>query len=168
MLPSPAGDVIALVAENGAVHLISAASKQLISTLQPAGSGRFTTQCVRFSSDGAFLHIAGEASAVRVWDVRRRCCVHTWHDRGGLRTTSLATSADGELIAAGADSGAVNVYRTAEMLSSARPRPLKEFLNLTSAVTTLEFNPTSEALLFGSQYMKRAMRVAHVSAQQVF
>ena len=25
----------------------------------------------------------------------RRCCVHSWHDRGGLRTTALAASPDG-------------------------------------------------------------------------
>ena len=37
----------------------------------------------------------------------------------------------------GADSGAVNVYRSAEVLSSARPPPLKEFLSLTAAVTLM-------------------------------
>ena len=35
-------------------------------------------------------------------------------------------------------------------------------------MTTLEFNPTSEALCFASKYMKSAMRVAHVSSRQVF
>lgn len=123
---------------------------------------------VRFSPDGRFLHTASEASAVKVWDVRRRCCVHTWHDRGGLRTTSIATSPDGELIAAGSDSGAVNVYSVAEALTSTRPPPTKEYMNLTSAVTTLEFNPTSECLVFASKYMKRALRVAHVAQKAVF
>ena len=60
------------------------------------------------------------------------------------------------------------MYRAAEVLSSARPPPLKEFLNLTAAVTTLEFNPSSEALVFGSRYVKRSMRVAHVSSRKVF
>ena len=123
---------------------------------------------MRFSPDGSFLLTASEGAAVRVWDVRRRCCVHTWQDRGGLRVTSLAASSDGELIAAGSDSGAVNVYRTAEVLSSVRPPPVKEFLNLTSAVTTVEFSPTSEALCFASKYLKGSMRVAHVSSRTVF
>lgn len=167
--PSPAADVIAMVAESGAVHLLSAASKQLISTLQPGGGGgKFATQCMRFSPDGSFLLTASEGATVRVWDVRRRCCVHTWQDRGGLRTTALAMSSDGELIAAGSDSGAVNLYRTAEALSSARPPPVKEFLNLTAAVTSVEFSPTSEALAFASKYVKGAMRVAHVSSRAVF
>ena len=51
---------------------------------------------------------------------------------------------------------------------SARPPPIKEFLNLTAAVTTVEFNPTAEALVFASKYMKRAMRVAHVATRSVF
>lgn len=169
ILPSPAADVIAMVAESGAVHLVSAASKQLVSTLQPGGAGsKFGTQCLQFSPDGKFLYTASEGSTVRVWDVRRRCCVHAWQDRGGLRTTALAASADGELIAAGSDSGAVNIYKAAEVLSSSRPPPLKELLNLTSAVTTLAFNPTSECLTFASCYGKRAMRVAHVSSRSAF
>lgn len=167
--PSPAGDVIAMIGESGAVHLVSAASKQLVATLQAGqGDARFATQAARFTPDGAFLHVAGEGASVRVWDVRRRCCVHTWHDRGGLRVTSLATSPDGELVAAGSDSGAVNLYRTAEALTAARPPPTKEFLNLTAAVTTLEFNPTSECLCFASKYVRRALRVAHVAQGSVF
>ena len=170
---SPAADVICLVGESGAIHLVSATSKQLITTLQPGssnGAARFATQAVRFSPDGRFLHtVSGhEGSAVRVWDVRRRCCVHTWNDRGGLRTTSLATSPDGELIAAGSDSGAVNLYKTDEALVSTRPEPLKEFMNLTAAVTTLEFNPTSECLVLASKYMKRSLRVAHLGQRTVF
>ena len=172
ILPSPSADVLAMVSSDGAVHLVSAKSKQLVQTLQTSGTdhtGRFAkTQDAKFSPDGNFLHIASEGTGVRVWDVRRRCCVHTWNDRGGLRTTSLATSPDGELIAAGADSGAVNLYRTTEVLSSARPQPVKEFLNLTAAVTTLSFNPTSECLLFASKYMKRALRVAHVPQRSIF
>lgn len=167
--PSPAADVIAVVAESGAVHLLSASSKQLITTLQTgSGGSRFGTQCMRFSQDGSFLLTASEGASVRVWDVRNRRCVHTWQDRGGLRTTSLAVSPDGELIATGSDSGAVNMYKTAEVFSSARPPAVKEFLNLTSAVTTLEFSPTSEALCFASKYLKGSMRCAHVASRQVF
>ena len=51
----------------------------------------------------------------------RRCCVHVWHDSGGLRTTALAASANGELVAAGSDSGAVSLYGSRSVLSSATP-----------------------------------------------
>ena len=94
--------------------------------------------------------------------------MHTWSDRGGLRVTSLAASPDGAQLAAGSDSGAVNVYRTADAQLQPKPRSLKEYLNLTSAVTTLAYHPSSELLGFASKYTRRAMRVAHVAAGQVF
>ena len=169
VLPSPAGGVVAMIAESGAVLLLSSTSKQLISTLQPAtGGGRFATQSAAFSADGSYLYTSCEGAAVRVWDVHRRCCVHTWSDRGGLRCTALATSTSGEWIAAGSDAGAVNIYRTTDVLASTRPPPVREFLNLTSAVTTLEFNPTSELLAIASKYQKRAMRIVHVAGRHVF
>ena len=169
VLACPAGGTLAMLAESGAVLLVSAASKQLIATLQPAGGGsKFATQCGCFSADGEYLYTSGEGSTVRVWDLRRRCCVHTWSDRGGLRVTSLAASPDGAQLAAGSDSGAVNVYRTADAQLQPKPRSLKEYLNLTSAVTTLAYHPSSELLGFASKYTRRAMRVAHVAAGQVF
>lgn len=64
--------------------------------------------------------------------------------------------------------GAVNVYRTEDVLRSSRPSAVKEYLHLTSAVTTVNFHPECEMLTFASKYVKRAMRVAHVSARQVF
>ena len=169
VLPCPAGGCVAMLSEGGALLLVSSASKQLLATLQPSGGHtKFATQCAAFSADGAFLYSSGEGSAVRVWDVKRRCCVHTWNDRGGLRVTALAASADGQHIAVGSDSGAVNLYLAADTLTSAKPHSQKEFLNLTSAITTVGFNPTSELLAFASKYTRRAMRVAHVAAGHVF
>ena len=60
-----------------------------------------------------------------------------------MRVTSIDASLDGKLIACGSDSGAVNLYRIADVLGSERPAPQKEFLNLTSAITHVRFNPTS-------------------------
>ena len=64
-----------------------------------------------------------------MWDVARRCCVHVWHDSGGLRTTALAASANGELVAAGSDSGAVSLYGSRSILSSATPEATHEMLH---------------------------------------
>ena len=88
---------------------------------------------------------------MQVWDVARRCCVHVWHDRGGLRTTALAASADGATVAAGSDSGAVCLYGSRSILSSATPEPLHELLNIRHPISTLAFNPQSELLLCASK-----------------
>ena len=76
--------------------LLDAKTKQLVATLQggtsahgggggggAAGGARFATQAACYGSSGDALLTSGEGSTVRVWDVRRRCCVHTWSDRGG-------------------------------------------------------------------------------------
>ena len=88
--------------------------------------------------------------------------MHVWHDSGGLRTTALAASADGELVAAGSDSGAVSLYGSRSVLSSATPEATHEVLNLRHPISTLAFNPQSELLTFASKYDKAALRVMHV------
>ena len=125
-------------------------------------------RCACFSPGGELLYAAGQGSQVQVWDVRRRCCVHTWHEQGGLRTTSLAASADGATLAAGSDSGAINLYGVRSVLESAQPAPLHELLNLQHPVSTLTFNHNAELLCFGSKYAKSALRVLHVGAKRVF
>ena len=54
------------------------------------------------------------------------------------------------------------------MLSGPRPTPSREYLNLVSAATSVEFSPTSELLAVASKYTKRAMRLIHVSGRHVF
>ena len=41
-------------------------------------------------------------------------------------------------------------------------------LNLTTAITEVRFNPTSELLAFGSKYTKSSFRCAHVGGRSVF
>ena len=109
MIPSPDGKHLVLLGASGSLLLLSAKTKQLVATLQPGGGG-FGCQCAVFSPGGELLYAAGLGGKVQVWDVARRCCVHVWNDSGGLRTTALAASADGEMVAAGSDSGAVSLY----------------------------------------------------------
>ena len=168
---SPDGTMLTVTTESGALLLVSARTKQLVHTVQGARSDKWGCQAAAFSPDGATLYSA-RAATVQVWDVRRRCCVHTFRERGGNRCTALAASADGALLAAGSDSGAVSVYATGGggggLLGSSDPAPTKEFLNLRTAVTHVGFNGTSELLSFSSKYLKGSMRMAHVAGQRVF
>jgi len=168
IVPSPDGSCLAMLTESNALLLLSAKTKQLIATLQGATAGKWSNQCLTFSNDGEYLHAASIGSKLQVWDVRRRCCVHSWNDRGGTRVTAIDASSDGQLLAVGSDSGAVNLYRAAEVHRAERPPPVKEFLNLRSAITCVRFNPSSEMVVFSTKYTKNALRVAHVARHQVF
>ena len=167
VLPSPDGAHLALLGASGSLLLLSARTKQLVATLQPGGGG-WGCQCAEFSPRGDVLYAAGQGGQVQVWDVARRCCVHSWHDRGGLRTTALAASPDGTTVAAGSDSGAVCLYGTRALMQSDRPEPTRELLQLRHPISSLAFNAQSEALAFASKYTGSAMRIAHVGSQRVF
>ena len=200
---SPDGAMITLTSESGALLLVSARTKQLVHTVQGARSDKWGCQAAAFSPDGASLYTA-RAATVQIWDVRRRCCVHNFRERGGNRClrprdvappgdpspprdpvglhtpiphvahipfnrcTALAASADGTMLAAGSDSGAVCLYATDGLLRSSEPAPTKEFLNLRTAVTNVSFNNTSELLSFSSKYLKGSMRMVHVAGRRVF
>lgn len=167
VLPSPDGAHLALLGASGSLLLLSARTKQLVATLQPGGGG-WGCQCAEFSPRGDVLYAAGQGGQVQVWDVARRCCVHSWHDRGGLRTTALAASPDGTMVATGSDSGAVCLYGTRALMQSDRPEPTRELLQLRHPISSLAFNAQSEALAFASKYTGSAMRIAHVGSQRVF
>ena len=59
--------------------------------------------------------------------------------------------------------GAVSLYGSRSILSSATPKATHEVLNLRHPISTLAFNPQSELLTFASKYDKAALRVMHVS-----
>ena len=53
---------------------------------------------------------AGKGGTVHTWDLRMQRCLARLQDEGALRTTSLAASPTSGQLAAGSDSGAVNLY----------------------------------------------------------
>lgn len=73
----------------------------------------------------------------------------------------MALSEDERFLATGCDSGIVNIYDASKLRSesSRTPQPLKCVKNLLTPVTTLEFNPSSEALLMASRYKQEAVKM---------
>ena len=55
-------------------------------------------------------------------------------------------------------SGVVNIYDSS-CLTERRPKPLKSVMNLTSACTTLKFNPASEMLCALSSHSEQAVKM---------
>jgi hypothetical protein len=99
---------------------------------------------------------AGRDGVVHVWDIRTLRCRLAFADAGagGEPGGQLAVSPDGRYCATGSASGAVNVYRRADVEAAAaagggaRGRvsvaPLRQLLNLTTAVDSLTFTADSQ------------------------
>jgi hypothetical protein len=88
--------------------------------------------------------------------------VNRFQDQDMQPIRSIAASRG--LIAMGTDGGVLELFDIAA-LRQKTARPLFSNMNLTTAITTVAFNPTQELLLFGSSGKKDAMRVLHVASK---
>jgi len=103
---------------------------------------------------------------VTVWDARAGRALVSFSDEGAVHGTAVAAS--GGLIAAGSDSGVVNLYRARDVTSN-KFSPLKSFKQLTQPITELCFSPNQETLLFGSSLPgSNFVKLAHLGSNTVF
>ena len=87
-------------------------------------------------------------------------------DDGCVNGTALAASPDERFLAVGSNTGIVNLYDAKTTLSG-NPLPLKVIPNLTTAITDLKFNPSSEILALASNYHSNALKLFHTGHLQV-
>lgn len=159
---SPCKKFIAVAGKYGEVHLLSAKSKELIGTLKQ--NADLTALC--FDTKG---HLFGHSveGEVTVWDIANRRVKHKWVDEGCLQGTTLAISENG-LVATGSAQGVVNLYDMKTVLNNHIPKPRKSILNLTTSISSVRFNSTSEILAFASSEMSNSLRLLHVPTEKVF
>ena len=62
----------------------------------------------------------------------------------------------------------VNVYKRKTCWSSTHPNPEKIVLNLTTSVSDLKFNPSSEILAMSSEVKENSVKLLHVPSMTVF
>ncbi|KAJ3190666.1 U3 snoRNP protein [Irineochytrium annulatum] len=156
-LASPCGKFLAFTGRDGYIILVSVRTRQWIANLRMNGSCR----ALEFSKDGKFLYSIGGDGEVYQWDLATRQCVHRFADEGAMKTTTLAVSPDNAFIATGSGSGVVNVYGLSHALSTPTPKPIKSIMNLTTAISSLQFHPSSQAMMLASESKKDALRVVH-------
>lgn len=78
-------------------------------------------------------------------------------------------SPDGRLLATGSYTGVINVYKfDASLQKLDAASPLKSIMNLTTALSDLQFNPTSQILAVCSKWKKNAVKLIHVPSYTVF
>lgn len=160
---SPDGHHVVLTGRFGEIYLVSTKSKECLDTLKM----NMPVKSVAFSPDGSLMYTIG-GNEVCVWDMKSRRCQHRFVDHGCMDGLSLATSPNGQYLATGSDTGVVNVYETCKLLETRYPGPLKAIMNLTTEVTQLKFNCTSELLAMSSSFKPNAVKMVHFPSLTVF
>ncbi|RZF34083.1 hypothetical protein LSTR_LSTR011653 [Laodelphax striatellus] len=155
---SPDSKLIAVCGRFGNIFLLSGKTYEWIDTLTMNAN----VESICFSSDGSHLYSVGGDGHVYVWNVCSRRCVHRFADEGCLKGTSVAISPDHGLLACGSGSGVVNVYNAKEALATSSPTPLKTFMNLTTRVTSLKFNHTSQLLAMASDKSDHSLKLTQI------
>ncbi|XP_078682010.1 U3 small nucleolar RNA-associated protein 18 homolog [Branchiostoma floridae x Branchiostoma belcheri] len=161
---SPDGRFLLFLGKNGFLHLLSAKTKECVSSLKMNSDVSAAT----FSKDGRHLYSVGDEGEVYVWDVGTRDCIHKFIDDGCTHATTIALSHNNKYLATGSQSGVVNIYDTQTTLASSYPKPLKALLNLTTPVTQTCFNHSGEVLAMCSREVFKAARLVHLPTLSVF
>ncbi|KAJ1990281.1 U3 snoRNP protein [Coemansia spiralis] len=168
------GDRIAVMSNNGQIHLVSARTKQFIRTLPMNGAVRD----VSFTADGNYLWSIGLDNEVYQWDLRQNRCLSRWHDQTVFRPACLEISQDTSYYACGDNSGIVNIYDVNSIKTQAdaddssggffNAKPFKTIGNLSTSINGLKFNHNSEILGIFSRKNPSQLRLVHLPTATVF
>ncbi|KAI9098050.1 WD40-repeat-containing domain protein [Phlyctochytrium arcticum] len=161
---SPDNKHIAFLGRDGHIVLISRETKQWIATMKMNGSAT----SMDFSDDGQTIFSFGGDGEVYQWDIGSRKCIHKFVDEGCVKATTLAVSSGSRFIATGNESGVVNLYDHDKFSTASNPTPRKSILNLTTSITTMQFNRDSQILALASREKKDSLRLFHVPSQRIF
>jgi U3 small nucleolar RNA-associated protein 18 len=184
--PPASGPLLAFLAADGAIVLVSQRSKAWVSTLKMNGAVRaaaFARPPPGGSGAGwADIVAVGAEGEVYRWDVRTMRCSARHADEGSAGGTAIACSDDGARVAVGSRAGVVNVYDAAAAAAAGgsaggafgrpaarAPPPAATSLALTTAVSSLAFSPgAGDALAMASQAAPDALRVLHTPTGRAF
>jgi WD40 repeat protein len=155
---------IASKGNNGLINVLTAKSKEHIFDLKMNGE----VLSLAFSNDSNLLLSHGNGDKVYVWDIRKRQCVNRFTDEGCVSGTSIAVSPNSQYFVTGSDAGVVNIYNFQEVLSQSQPKPLKTLMNLTTEISNLKFNHSSELLLMSSNARDNSIRCVHMKSLSVY
>ncbi|POM71588.1 U3 small nucleolar RNA-associated protein 18 [Phytophthora palmivora] len=154
------GETIVFLGTSGYLDVVSAKSYESIGTLKMNGD----VNSAAFCENDRYLLSTGTDGQVYKWDMRTRRCVFVHDDEGSLGNHALAAS--GKYYAAGSKSGVVNIYDNAGL--TAKPKPRKALMHLTTQVDHLKFNANSEILAMASADTKDSLKMVHMPSLTVF
>ncbi|XP_050304216.1 U3 small nucleolar RNA-associated protein 18 homolog [Anthonomus grandis grandis] len=161
---SPDTQFFAAAGKWGEVHILSSISKEKIATLKQDSE----VTSLEFNYDGSMLFGHSDTGEVTVWNMKTRKVQHKFMDEGCLQGTTLAASSSNQFLACGSAQGVVNLYAMEDVLHNKVPKPRKTIMNLTTAITNLKFNSTSELLALSSTEIKNSIKLLHLGSSTVF
>jgi U3 small nucleolar RNA-associated protein 18 len=154
----------AIGAKNGYICLMGQESKKLIFDLKMNGS----CNAMAFSPCEKYLYSVGDEAEIYQWDLGMRKCLGKVSDTGAYNTTTIKVSPNGNLVATGSKMGSINLFHVDPQTSVLEESPFKTMMNLTTAITDLAFNHSSELLSFCSKWKKNAFKMAHIPSYTVY
>lgn len=159
----PDGELLIFLGSRGKIYIYDAATFSLIDTMEAPHPLTSAT----FNADGSRMYSHGLTGEVCVWDMHARECVHKFYDEGCIAGEAIAMSPNNQYLACGSRSGIVNVYDSAS-ISTNSPTPVKVLSNLTTSVTALTFNASSEVLAMASNHLPNALKLVHFPSMTIF
>ena len=155
---------MAAIGEFGEIHLLHALTKELLNSIKQ----EYQSTAISFSTDSTKLFSHSDDHEVTVFDLRTQRVEHRFVDDGCVNGTALTISDNGRFIATGSRQGFVNIYNYEDVFTKKSPQPAKMVSNLTTEITELKFNPTSEMLAMSSADANNAVKIVHFPSARVF
>ncbi|KAJ5079758.1 u3 small nucleolar RNA-associated protein [Anaeramoeba ignava] len=178
MIVSPDEKYLCFMTDSGNILVVSNQTKKLIQTLKMnvdfadqkniyhgVSNGRAGAS---FFNDSRNLLTVGEGGFVYIWDIRNFSCIHKHSDMGTVVPSSIVGSSSSSYYAVGSNSGIVNLYDASTSVLSESPAPVKSFMNLTTSITAMQFNPDSNILAISSSLRNSQIRFVHIPSLSVF
>lgn len=161
---SPNGRLISICGRFGEIHLLDGNSKELVATVKQ----EHLCSSMAFSVDSSQLLAHSSDAEVTIFDLRMHRAMHRFNDEGCVNGSSIKVSPNGRLLATGSEQGVVNVYEFDQITKTSSPKPIKTVFNLTTAITSTEFNHSSEILAIGSNHISDAIKLVHFPSGSVY
>lgn len=139
-------------------------SKKLLFDLKMNG----TCNSIVFSQDERYMWSVGDEAEIYQWDLQSRKCIKKTADEGGFNTVKIAISPNGLLLATASKMGTVNLFNVSPYTQLVDDKPFKTLGHLTTSITDLQFNPTSQMLAYCSKWKKNAIKITHIPSYTAF
>lgn len=167
------GSLLAVGGRRGAIHLLEWGKQGASASGSLVGTLRMNAPLAGLSWNGADptkVMSLSEQGTVHLWDTRNMQCQVQKRDVGLFNPKGLESSPDGQWCSIGSESGIVNMYKGDQMgsLTSKNIEAHKEVGNLTTATTTMRYNPDGQMLALASRNKKDAVKVVHLPSLSVF